>query len=169
MSLDRIFRDLGIGSSTSREYWRTLENQKTCELYYRKGEYYISSVIAGENGSVSVAPMTKLDENASPAELGQAILDALANYSWTKDAVDWTQGRKRVLRFVGCKSWRSFEKGTIYLLIVLEEDEIDISYMWLNSREGFTKDTHATCLPNPEMIGETVKSIIQQVSKGKHL
>ncbi len=169
MSLDKMFRVLGIGNSTFREYWRTLENQKACELYYWKGGYYIFSVMAGENGSVSAAPMAKFDENASPAQLGQAILDALANYSWIKDAVDWTQGRKRVLQFVGCKSWRSFEKGTVYLLIVLEEGEIDISYMWLNSREGFTKDTHATCLPKPEKIGETVKSIIQQMSKRKDL
>lgn len=165
MSLDRIFRDLGIGSSTSREYWRTLENQKACEMYYWKGKYYISSVMAGENGCVSVAPMTKLDENALPAELGQAILDALANYSWTKDAVDWVQGRKRVLQFVGCKSWRGFEKDTIYLLVVLEGGIIDISYMWLNSREGFNKDTHVTCSPMPEKIGEAVMSIIQLMSK----
>ncbi len=167
MSLDKIFRDLGIGSSTFRDYWRTLKNQKNCELYFWKGAYYISSIRAGENGSVSVDPMTKLDGNASATELGQVILETLSNYSWTKDFVDWAQGRKRVLRFVGCKNWRTFEKNNIYLQMVLESGVIDISYMWLNSREGFTKDTHVKCPPEPEEIGKTLMLIIQKMTKEK--
>src|SRR5256885_9377623 len=105
---------------------------KTSTVYFRGSEIYVLASAKNVFGIFQDSePFYKLSETASPEELGQRVLEALAAFREGVPGKTYVRGVKQspdlFLAFAGFKSYGAFEKGVRHFSVSSAGPEIQIT------------------------------------------
>ena len=116
-------------------------NKKSAGIYERRGFLYVTSSLRTEDGLwIQDGPCTKLDANTLPAEIGDAVLEALSRSGRIiPHPTEWTSVDQdnAILEAAGIKRWSTFRKHARYLSTSLL-DEFTLTPTKNEGSEGFT-------------------------------
>lgn len=113
----------------------------------------------------TVEPMHRLERDSPPEVVGKAILKGLDEFRDTDDPPD-PDGLRKLLDFVGARSWKPFAKSALNVSIAgLSKDTVGLSPARANSRGDYLyRDTHE-CPRDATAIGEMLESLTQQLTR----
>jgi hypothetical protein len=102
--------------------------EKACEVYFRRdGIYVVSSSETTKGYWIASAPMSKFAPAVSPSELGNAVIEALqASCRGVPIPKDHNEVMKKILKFVGYRSWKAFTDGARCVSIEYADNEVTI-------------------------------------------
>jgi hypothetical protein len=132
---------------------------RTCEVYFREEAIYIFSTSLTVTGLlITSTPMIKINRHASPAVLGEIVLIALRSFTEGVPKPESLEAVVRaVLNFTGLKTWNTFVKSNLFLLIRFSKAEIEIIP---TRREGGSfmhlADNSVKAHSTPEEIGHAL-------------
>ncbi len=112
----------------------------------------------------TVEPMHRLERGSPPDVVGNAVLDGLDAFKDSDDPPD-PDGLRKLLDFVGARSWKSFAKSAINFSIAgLTQETVGLSPARADSRGNYLYgDTHE-CPRKAVAIGEMLESLVERMT-----
>lgn len=143
---------------------KTMTPVPTVGVFVTNDAIFVIAEKMTEGGRLSVDPMLRLERGTPPNVVGEAILKGLAAFQDSDDTPD-RDGLRRLLEFVGARSWKSFAKGAINFSIAgLSENTVGLSPALADSRGAYLyRDTHE-CPREAVAIGEMLESLAQRMT-----
>jgi hypothetical protein len=130
---------------------------KSCELYFRgSGIYAICQSVTEYGIGIATDPMVRLAADVPTRVLGEAVLVVLhASKEGVPHPGDLGLVTESLVRFTGFKSWASFAKNAMCLLVALNSGEIHVMPTARTRGGAFDHLPALTkkCRPCPDELG----------------
>jgi hypothetical protein len=115
--------------------------------------------------------LARLDPTASPRELGQAVIAALAAYSENAPGQLYARGVKRprdpLLTFTGHRSWKALERNAQYFTVSAQGSTASVAPTIPNKTGGYLHLPHQgiESALTPDEVGSAIFGLAQRVAR----
>lgn len=137
---------------------------KKAFVYLREDTIYAVAVATTAAGvTINTDRVVKLDRGISPQKLGRAVMDSLETFKeGVSELRDWRDHAAPMLRALGFKSLRVFEKNACFVNVIEEDGAVTIIPTVALKRGGFIALTNlpdggeVQCGLDAEQIGQAI-------------